>query len=115
MANPEPADKKPTPRSRNQAPTDATAFQRFSAPLLVGLSGIPRWAFVIGLAATTFAGLAIEGVVGGVLLLVVAVFLGWLAALGWPSYTLPARILRVAVVALVAYVAATKLFGFNGG
>ena len=45
----------------------------------------------------------------------VAVLLAWLAALGWSSYGVPARLLRVAVIALVAYVAVSKFTGFGAG
>jgi len=109
----QPGKKSGSPRS--QAPADATTFQRLSAPVLVALTHVPRWGFVIAIAVVLFAGLAIDGVVGGLLMTLLAVFLGWLAALGWSSYSVPARLLRVAVVAMVAYVAVSKLAGLGTG
>lgn len=53
---------------------------------------------VIGLVA---AGLLGPPVVGGVLLLVVALLLTWLSYLSWPAIQPPARAIRVVVVALV--------------
>ena len=114
MADPKKPGKKSVP-PRSQAPADATTFQRLSAPVLVALTKVPRWGFVIGLAVVLFAGLAIDGVVGGLLMTLLAVFLAWLAALGWSSYGVPARLLRVAVIALVAYVAVSKFTGVGAG
>ncbi|MFZ0323742.1 MAG: DUF6703 family protein [Actinomycetes bacterium] len=112
MAKPPPRDRRPE-QQRTPAPADATAFQRWSAPLLVRLTAMPRWSFVIVLAVVTFAGLMLDGILGGLLLLLLAALLAWLAALGWPTYNVAARLLRVVVVALVLYVAASKLFGFG--
>ena len=61
---------------------------------------------VLGL---TVAGLLLETALGGVLLLVLAAFLAWLAVLGWPSLTPMGRLLRLVVVGIVVYVAFTKL------
>ena len=92
---------------------EPSGLERWSAPILVRLAAVPRWLFVLVLAAVFVGGLVIKGFIGGVLLLVITVFLAWLAALGWPQYSPAGRLLRVAVVLLVAYVAASFLFGFS--
>jgi hypothetical protein len=92
---------------------EPSSLERWSAPILVRLAAVPRWLFVLGLAVVFLAGLAVPGVIGAILLLVIALFLAWLAALGWPNYSVGGRLLRVLVVLLVAYVAAGKLFSFG--
>jgi uncharacterized membrane protein len=92
---------------------EPSSLERWSAPILVRLAAVPRWLFVIVLAAVFLAGMAVPGVVGGLLLLLITLFLAWLAALGWPRYSVGGRLLRVVVVLMVAYVAASKLFGFG--
>ena len=53
-------------------------------------------------AALLVAGLLVEGVVGGLLLLVLAALLGSLLYLSWPALEPGPRLLRLAVVVLVA-------------
>ncbi len=60
-----------------------SALERISAPWLVRLSRIPRWLFLIVLGSVLFAGLYLDSALGGVLLLVLALFLAWLASVGW--------------------------------
>lgn len=92
-----PADREPTP------------LERFSAPLLVLLSRIPRWLLIVIVLALTFGGLLIDSALGGVLLLVMALFLVWLAIIGWPRLSATGRVLRLLTVGLVVYVAFTKI------
>ncbi|HEX5016840.1 MAG TPA: DUF6703 family protein [Actinomycetes bacterium] len=86
-----------------------TALERFSGPLLLKLSRVPRWMLLVAVLALTVAGLLLENVLGGVLLLLLAAFLAWLAVLGWPSLAPVGRLLRLLVIGLVVYVAFTKL------
>lgn len=84
------------------SPTRQAVERRSAAPLAL-LYQLPRWALPIGLVVVLIAGLAVGGVIGAVILLVLAVFLGWLAYLSWPSIGGRARLLRVAAgLALVA-------------
>jgi hypothetical protein len=54
-------------------------------------------------AALFIGGLAVRGWGGAAMLLVVTVFLAWLAALSWPALPVPTRVLRVvAIAALLA-------------
>ena len=91
-------------------PDDHTpsALERISAPWLVRLSLVPRWLFLIVLGSVLFAGLYLDNAVGGVLLLVLALFLAWLASLGWTRVTPIGRVLRLLTVGLLVYVAVSK-------
>jgi hypothetical protein len=51
------------------------------------------------------AGLAVPGWLGAAALVLVAAFLGWLAALTWPRLATGGRLLRLASVAAVLVVA----------
>ncbi|HVQ18492.1 MAG TPA: DUF6703 family protein [Actinomycetes bacterium] len=86
-----------------------TAFERLSAPFLLRLHTTPRWLLAVILIGTLLAGLVINGPVGAVLLVLLAAFLGWLAAIGWRALTLGARLLRIATVALLLVAAASRL------
>ena len=92
------------PDDRNPTP-----LERFSAPLLLQLSRVPRWLLLVVVLGLTVAGLVLENALGGVLLLVLAAFLAWLATLGWPSLSPVGRLLRLVVVGIVVYVAFSKL------
>jgi hypothetical protein len=63
---------------------------------------LPRVVPFLVVAALLVAGLTVQGVVGGVLLLVLAALLGGLLALSWPALEQGARLLRLLVVLLVA-------------
>ena len=85
-----------------------SALERISAPWLVRLSLVPRWLFLIVLGSVLFAGLYLDNALGGVLLLVLALFLAWLASLGWSRVTPIGRVLRLLTVGLLVYVAVSK-------
>ncbi len=89
-----------------------SALERISAPWLVRLSLIPRWLFLIVLGGLLFAGLYLENAIGGILLLILALFLAWLASLGWSHASPPGRILRLCVVGVMVYLAVSR---FTGG
>ena len=78
------------------------------------MHALPRWVVVIAPAILLFLGLILTGPVawvGGILLLLVAAFLGWLTALSWPAITGSARFLRVIVVLALVGVAVFKFMG----
>jgi hypothetical protein len=76
-----------------------------SAPVLIRMNVMPKWFVPLVLAAFLIGGLVIPSRLSGLLLLVVAAFLGWLVAISWPLVKPRGRLLRVAVVALVVVVA----------
>jgi hypothetical protein len=85
-----------------------SALERISGPWLVRLSRVPRWLFLVVLGSVLFAGLYLDSALGGVLLLVLALFLAWLASLGWSQVSPLGRILRLLTVGLLVYVAVDK-------
>jgi hypothetical protein len=69
--------------------------------VLVVLSRLPRVLPFLVIFGLLLAGLVLENVAGGVLLLALAVLLGWLLYLAWPVLQPPRRFVRLAVVLLV--------------
>lgn len=80
-------------------------LERSSARLLVHLHQMPPWAPAVLMAVLLVVGLAVPGWGGAAALVVVAAFLGWLAALSWPRLSPGMRLLRLAAVAGVLAVA----------
>jgi membrane-bound ClpP family serine protease len=79
--------------------------ERFSARPLVFLHQMPRWALLLVVLGLLVSGFAVPGLIGAVLLLLVAILLGWLAYLSWPSINASGRVLRVlALACMVAIV-----------
>ncbi len=93
-----PIDREPTP------------LERFSAPLLVTLSRVPKWLLLVVVLGLTAGGLLLETAIGGVLRLRLAAFLAWLAILGWPRLSVAGRVFRLVTVGLVVFVAFSRLF-----
>jgi hypothetical protein len=76
---------------------------RHSAGPLIVLHRLPTVLVPIIMGVLLVAGLVLPWPAAGLLLLVVAVFLGWLLALSWPVISWPGRIVRaLAVLALLA-------------
>jgi len=86
-----------------------TPLQRYSAPILFQLARVPKWLLLVAVLGLTVGGLLLDNAIGGVLLLFLALFLAWLAILGWTHLSLIARLLRLIVVGLVVFVAFTRL------
>lgn len=72
--------------------------ESFSGPLLVRLTNMPRAALPIILIVLLFSGFYFEGIVGGLLLSAVDVFIAWLVYLSWPVDTPKKRFIRVFVL-----------------
>lgn len=66
------------------------------------LGRMPRWVPFVVVAVLLVGALVAQGLLGGVLLLVLAALLAVLLTLSWPALQPAARLLRLAVVALVA-------------
>src|SRR5262245_253634 len=81
------------------------ALERGSAPLLLRMSALPGWLVPAVMLVIAVIGLVVGGPVGFALLLVIALFLAWLAALSWPVLPPRTRVLRM-LVPLVVLVAA---------
>lgn len=87
-------------------------LQQRSAPLILFLSQLPRWAFPLLMALLLIAGLMVPwGWVGGLLLLVLVAVLAWLTALSWPLLSLPGRLLRLITIGAAVAVAFARFTG----
>ena len=80
-------------------------IERSSAKPLVWLHQQPVWLPPLVVALLLVVGLAVPGWLGAAALVLVAGFLGWLAALSWPQTSTGGRLLRVAAVVGVLAVA----------
>ena len=101
------------PSGKSSSPT-RSALEKKSYPLLVTLQRVPRWVMVVLPAALLFLGLIQTGGLawlGGILLLLVAVFLAWLLVLSWPVLTMGSRALRLVTVVAVVGIAIFKFMG----
>jgi uncharacterized membrane protein len=90
-------------------PDDPSPLERYSTPLLVRLSRLPRWLILVAAAALLLTGLLLENAVGGVLLLLLAAFLAWLAVLGWSRLQPAARLLRLLTIGLLVFAGASRI------
>lgn len=84
-------------------------IERRSAVPLAYLYRLPRWAPPIALTALFIAGLALGGLGGAVLLLVLTAVLGWLAYLSWPALSAQSRVMRVAAAAVLIAIAIAQV------
>ncbi len=84
---------------RQQSPQIRQSIERLSLRQAAYLRALPRWLPPVVLGALLVGGLAVRGWGGAVMLLIVTVFLAWLAALSWPALQPPTRALRVLAVA----------------
>ncbi len=115
----QPDQPRPNRRSGNPAQRAAAAagprtparqaLETRSVNALIILNRFPRWLLIVIVLALLLGGLFIKGVVGALLLLVLAAFIGWLLAVSWPVLTPPQRWLRFAVVLLVVGSAVLKV------
>jgi hypothetical protein len=82
-----------------------------SYTVLRRLHALPRWTVPLATAVLVFVGLYSGAVIGGLCLLVVAGFLGWLVSLSWPQLSRSARLVRLLVLGLVVGSALARLSG----
>lgn len=88
---------------------EPTPLERFSAPWLARLSRLPRWLLLAVTVALLLAGLLLENALGGALLLLLALFLAWLAVLGWSRLPPVGRLLRVLTIGLLVFAGASRI------
>jgi len=84
-------------------PLAPNAFERASTPYLLWLHRLPRWLLALILIVVLLGGLFIGGPVGATLLVLLAAFLGWLAAFGWRIQSGSSKFLRLVVIGLLLY------------
>jgi hypothetical protein len=81
---------------------------------LTRLHAMPRWTVPVATVVLVFVGLYAGPVLGGICLLVVAAFLGWLAYLAWPKLGSSGRVGRCLVLGLLVGFALARLTGLWG-
>ncbi len=109
--NQPPAQQPPAGPSSGQS---RQSLERASIPILTKLMAVPRWLIVVLMGAVLFLGLIQTGSLawlGGIFLLIVGGFLGWLLVLSWPALTPGRRATRLIVVAAVLGIAMLKFLG----
>ena len=115
-----PSPQPSNPRTNNPRPANPPAgtprgnLERASIPILARLLSVPRWLIVVAMGTFLFLGLIQTGSLswlGGIFLLIVGGFLGWLLALSWPVLSPGRRLTRIIVVAAVLGIAVLKFLG----
>jgi hypothetical protein len=81
-----------------------------SLPLMTKLSRLPKVVPFLILLTLLVGGVFIGGPVGFVLMLLAAIFVGWVLYLSWPRLTGTERIMRLAVLMLAVAMAVVQLF-----
>lgn len=97
------------PAGSSSAPTPRSQVERTSRPLLLRLHAWPRPVLPLLTVVLVMAGVLAPAAVGLVALVVVALFVSWIAYLSWPAVSGPGRLVRIAMVALVVGLALTRL------
>lgn len=85
--------------------------ERLSTPVLRWLSARPKALLPVTVGVLLIAGLASPTPLGGGLLLVLLLVVGWLSYLSWPVLQPAQRLLRAATVGLLASIAFVRLVG----
>ncbi len=85
------------------------SVERASTPVLTSLARLPRPLAFLLVLAVMVVGLVVPGW-GWVLLALVALFLCWLLLLFWPRLRPSERLMRLAVIVLVAAIALVRAF-----
>ena len=100
---------RPLPRGSSlytpQASPARRRLERSSARPLLLLHQLPVWLVPVVLAGLLVTGLAVPGLPGALALVLVAAFLGWLAALSWPRLGTGGRLQRAAAVVALLVIA----------
>ena len=86
---------------RQQSPQIRQSIERLSLRPAAYLRHLPRWLPPVVVAALFVGGLAVSGWGGAAMLLLVTVFLAWLAVLSWPTLQPSTRLLRVVALAVL--------------
>jgi hypothetical protein len=86
--------------------------ERRSAAPLVFLFQLPRWIAPVVLVILLMVGFAVPSFWGGVAVLPVIGFVGWLGYMSWPSLGTGGRLLRVALLTFLILLAADRFGAF---
>ncbi len=109
--------KKPKPSAKQQTPAPASGaratLEDLSRGPLTRLHRMPRWTVPVIMGVLLLAGLLIRQPWAGVLLVALALFLGWLLALSWPQLSPGSKVMRLLVIAIVIFAAYRKFTGIG--
>ena len=101
------------PDSGDDVPDDPTPappwLVRHSARGLFLLNQIPKAVLLLAIAALLVLALVVEGIVGGICLLILGAFFAWLLLISWPVLNPVGRLLRMVVVGLIVVFAVQML------
>ena len=89
--------------------TPRRKFEKRVGPFVAMVGQLPRWVPFLVVAVLLVGGLLAQGVVGALMLGLLVLLLGSLLVLSWPVLQPPARVLRLAVLGLLAARAVTFL------
>ena len=81
------------------------SVERRSATIVVWLATLPRLVPISAAAALFLIAILAGGVVGGLVLLVIAAIMGWISFLSWPSVPPVLRVVRMLILIGVIAVA----------
>jgi hypothetical protein len=87
--------------------------ERSAVPMTFLFTQVPRWVVPAVMVILLLAGFAVADPLGGVAVLPVLAFIGWLAYLSWPSLGAGGKLLRVAMMTFLVLLVATR-FGVLG-
>lgn len=85
------------------------SVERASAPAVVLLTQLPRFVMMIAPLALLLLGFFLPLAIGLVFLVIFFVFTGWLAYLSWPRTDAMAKLIRLAMFAVVIALAAIRI------
>ena len=93
------------------APKSPSTLHKISAPALLFIHSMPRVVFPLFTAAILLGGLfATNSLVGGGLLILLGLILGWLIALSWSLLTPSSRLVRSFMLIVVFGYALNRIF-----
>ncbi|MET8865869.1 DUF6703 family protein [Nonomuraea sp. NPDC004580] len=112
-----PGGKRPLPPGEQFFTPGATGLRkaverRSAVPMAWMFTQLPRWVAPALMVLLLLAGFAVTNPLGGLAVLPVIAFIGWLAYLSWPSLGAGGKLLRVAMLTFLVLLAATRFGAF---
>jgi hypothetical protein len=112
-----PRQRRPLPAGEQFFTPGATGLRkeverRSATPMAFLFTQVPKWAAPAVLVVLLLAGFAVADWLGGVAVLPVLAFVGWLAYLSWPSLGAGGRLLRVVMLVFLVVLAADRFGAF---
>ncbi|GAA1636578.1 hypothetical protein GCM10009733_037130 [Nonomuraea maheshkhaliensis] len=109
--------KRPIPQGEQFFTPGATGLRaaverRSAVPMTFLFTQVPRWVAPVLLVILLLVGFAVANPLGGVAVLPVLAFIGWLAYLSWPSLGVGGKLLRVAMLTFLVLLVATRFGAF---